>query len=229
MNRSAAAVTAHGLRISGQLPRYFRWFTEHCVLRQLDGADVQRIWRAVLHPQFGRCWSERAPASEREVKELVHTAMAGWMKGSAYSMALVKRQSHEFGGFIGMRSVGPTRTVWTVDWFVHPGFLGTPIAVEAIMAAADLSFAALGAQKVYAGCPAGHCEFEQTLNEAGFIELIPAGSLDQYTQRPRATSLFELGRADWAAIRREYSDQTGAPSLASLGVAQALRPAFELL
>jgi len=216
-------------RVYAQLPRYFRWFTNHCVLRPLDGADVPRIWRAVVQPQFAECWAAQAPASEREVKELVRLALSDWLQGSGYSMAVVKRQSHEFIGYVAMHSVGPTRTVWTTDWFIHPNFLATPVAIEAIMATGDLTFAALGAQKLYAGCPAGHEVFEQLLNDAGFIEVIPAGSLDQYTQKPRASSLFEMRREDWKTIRREFTDHTGTPSLASLGTAATRGPALELL
>ena len=211
------------------LPRYFRWFTEHCVLRQLDGADVPRLWRAVVQPVFSQCWSSGTPRSEREVKDLVRGALADWMQGTGYSMAVIKRQSHELVGTVRMSAVGTTRTVWTVDWFTHPNFLGTPIALETIMAASDLTFAALGAQKLYAGCPAGHEAFDQMLNDAGFIEVIPAGSLDQHTHKPRVSSLFEMRRQDWKAIRREYFDHTGAPSLASLGTAVLHRPALELL
>jgi RimJ/RimL family protein N-acetyltransferase len=216
-------------RIYAQLPRYFRWFTDHCVLRQLDGADVPRIWRAVVQPRFVECWADRTPGSEREVKELVRRGLAEWMQGTGYSMAVIKRQSHEFVGFVGMHAVGPTRTVWTIDWFTHPNFLGSPAAVEAIMAAGDLTFAALGAQKLYAGCPAGHEPFEQMLYDAGFIEAIPAGSLDHETHEPRPSSLFEMRRDDWKAIRREHTDHTGSPSLASLGTAVTGRPALELL
>jgi RimJ/RimL family protein N-acetyltransferase len=211
------------------LPRYFRWFTEHCVLRQLDGADVPRIWRAVVQPVFSQCWSGSTPRAEREVKDLVRGALADWMQGTGYSMAVIKRHSHELVGTVRIHAVGTTRSVWTVDWFTHPNFLATPIALETIMAASDLTFAALGAQKLYAGCPAGHEAFDQMLNDAGFIEVIPAGSLDQYTHKPRPSSLFEMRRQDWKAIRREYFDHTGAPSLASLGTAVLHRPALELL
>jgi len=228
MSATSTPTSADG-RTYGQLPRYFRWFTEHCVLRQLDGTDVPRIWRAVVQPSFRHCWSEQVPRSEREVKDLVRSATVNWLHGIEYAMAVVKRNTHEFVGFVGMRSVGNTRTVWTITWFIHPNFLGSPVAVEAIMATGDLTFAALGAQKLYAGCPAAHEAFEQMLNDAGFIELIPAGSLDQHTQEPRNSSLFEMRREDWKAIRHAYSDHTGAPSLASLGMATVRRPAFELL
>lgn len=216
-------------RAYAQLPRYFRWFTEHCVLRQLDGADVPRIWRAVVQPLFRECWAGRAPRSEREVKDLVRGALTDWLQGTGYSMAVVKRQTHEFVGCVGMHSVGTTRSVWTIDWFIHPAFLDTPIAVEAIMATGDLTFAALGGQKLYAGCPAGHEAFAQMLNDAGFIEVVPAGSLDQTTHRPRPSSLFEMRRQDWKAIRREFADSTGALSLASLGTATTQRQALELI
>jgi RimJ/RimL family protein N-acetyltransferase len=228
MSGTTTSTSTEG-RSYGQLPRYFRWFTEHCVLRQLDGADVPRIWRAVVQPAFRDCWSGKPPRSEREVKDLVRHALNHWLHGTGYSMAVVKRQSHEFVGTIGMHSVGPTRTVWTIDWFTHPDFVGTPIAVEAITAAGDLTFAALGAQKIYAGCPAGNDAFEQMLNDAGFIEVIPAGSLDHYTHAPRASSLYEMRREDWKAIRREHTDHTGAPSLALLGRSSTQRRALELL
>jgi RimJ/RimL family protein N-acetyltransferase len=226
---ASSATSATDARIYAQLPRYFRWFTEHCVLRQLDGADVPRIWRSVVHPTFGECWSNKSPGSEREVKEMVRAAMSAWAHGTGYSMAAVKRHTHELVGFVGMQAVGETRSIWTVEFFVHPSFVGSPTAVEAIMAAGDLSFAVLGAQKVYAGCPAGHDRFEQLLYDAGFIEAIPAGSLDHQTQKPRPSSLFEMRREDWKAIRREYSDQNGIPILAALGTAKTRPPALELL
>jgi RimJ/RimL family protein N-acetyltransferase len=216
-------------RVYAQLPRYFRWFTEHCVLRPLDGADVPRIWRAVVQPEFRQCWSGEAPRSEREVKELARRGTTEWLQGDGYSMAVVKRQSHEFVGYVRMRSVGPTRSVWIIDWFTHPNFLGSPLAAEAITAMGDLTFAALGAHKLYAGCPDRHEPFLELLNEAGFIEVIPAGSLDQYTQQPRQSSLFEMRREDWKAIRREHTDHTGTPSLVSLGTAVSQRPALQLL
>jgi RimJ/RimL family protein N-acetyltransferase len=227
MDSTAATIT--DARQHAQLPRYFRWFTEHCVLRQLDGADVPRIWRSVVQPAFPECWSHRAPTSEREVKEIVRRAMTDWLQASGYCMAVVKRQSHEFVGCVGMHAVGETRSIWTVDFFIHPNFLNSATAIEAIMAASDLTFAALGAQKAYAGCPSGHDSFEQLLYDAGFIEAIPAGSLDHQTERPRSASLFEMRREDWKAIRREYSDHTGMPSLASLGIARTRPPALELL
>jgi RimJ/RimL family protein N-acetyltransferase len=229
MNTATTPISAADARAYAQLPRYFRWFTEHCVLRQLDGTDVPRIWRAVVQPLFRECWGGQAPRSEREVKDLVRNALTHWLQGTAYTMAVVKRQTHELVGCVGMHSVGPTRTVWTIDWFIHPNFLATPIAVEAIMATGDLTFAALGAKKLYAGCPSGHEAFADMLNDAGFIEVVPAGSLDQYTQQPRTSSLFEMRRQDWKAIRREFTDQTGALSLASLGTATAQRTTLELL
>jgi len=32
-----------------------------------------------------------------------------WLHGTGYSMAVVKRQSHEFVGYVAMHAVGPTR------------------------------------------------------------------------------------------------------------------------
>ena len=229
MNTATTLTSATDGRVHAQLPRYFRWFTEHCVLRQLDGADVPRIWRAVVQPLFRECWAGQAPRSEREIKDLLRNALTHWLQGTGYSMAVVKRQTHEFVGCVSMHSVGATRTVWTIDWFIHPNFLATPTAVEAIMATGDLTFAALGAKKLYAGCPGGHEAFAQMLNDAGFIEVVPAGSLDQTTQQPRTSSLFEMRRQDWKAIRREYTDQNGSLSLASLGTATTQRAVLELL
>src|SRR5437879_12426833 len=87
-------------RVYAQLPRYFRWFTEHCVLRQLDGADAPRIWRAVVQPAFKQCWSGTAPHNEHEVKDLVRSGLSAWQQGTGYSMAVVKRQSHELVGCV---------------------------------------------------------------------------------------------------------------------------------
>ncbi|MCX8116265.1 MAG: hypothetical protein N3D71_14555, partial [Burkholderiaceae bacterium] len=74
-----------------------------------------------------------------------------------------------------------------------------------VLAAADLMFTALDAQSLYAECPFGNVSIEQLLNDAGFIELVPAGSLDAATGRPRQMGLFELGRADWETLRRSRS------------------------
>ena len=229
MSASSTSTAGTDGRVTAQLPRYFRWLTERCVLRQLDGADVPRIWRAVVQPVFAQCWSDAAPRSEREVKEMARHGLADWVKGNGYSMAVVKRQSQEFVGCLGVDSTDPTRTIWNIRWFIHPNFLGTPIAVEAIMAIVDLTFAALDAHKLYAACPGSHDAFEQMLNDAGFIELIPAGSLDQYTHKPRTSSLFEMRREDWMAIRREYNHQTGSLSLAPIGTGVTNRPTLELL
>jgi RimJ/RimL family protein N-acetyltransferase len=185
-----------------QLPRYFRWFSDSCVLRQLDESDVARIWSAVLHPAFERCWTVTIPRSEAEVAQLVKGAQADWQRGARYAMALVRKQTHDFVGWIELRT-SRERGAWLLDWFIHPKFIADAIAREALTAAADLMYSALDAQRLLANCPRGHTNFERLLNEAGFIELVPAGSLDHATGRPRAHALYELGRRDWLAMCRE--------------------------
>jgi hypothetical protein len=54
-----------------QLPRYFRWFSDHCVLRQLDESDVARIAEAVSHPAFDRCGTAAGPRSDAEIARFV--------------------------------------------------------------------------------------------------------------------------------------------------------------
>ena len=61
-------------RKGAQLPRVLRWFSSQCVLRQIDQADAPRIWNAVLHPAYERCWTGSIPHSEAEVAEFLHAA-----------------------------------------------------------------------------------------------------------------------------------------------------------
>lgn len=185
-----------------QLPRYFRWFSDHCVLRQLDDSDVARILDAALHPAFERCGTIAAPRSDAEAAQFVRGAQADWQRGARYAMALVRKQTHEFVGWIELCATAE-RGAWMLDWFVHPRFAGSAIASEALTAAADLMFSALDAQRLLANCPRGHAGCERLLNDAGFIELAPAGSVDRTTGRPRLHALHELGRRDWLAMCRE--------------------------
>lgn len=185
-----------------QLPRYFRWFSDHCVLRQLDDSDVARILDAVAHPAFARCGTMAAPRSETEVAQFVRSAQADWQRGARYAMALVRKQTHEFVGWIELCATAE-RGAWMLDWFVHPRFADSGVASEALTAAADLMFSALDAQRLLAHCPRGHAGCERLLNDAGFIELAPAGSVDRGTGRPRPHALHELGRRDWLAMCRE--------------------------
>jgi hypothetical protein len=92
-------------------------------------------------------------------------------------------------------------------------------------------FSALGASKLYAGCPRDREAVEYLFNEAGFIELIPAGALDPVTTRPRARSLLELGRGDWITMRRAETSDTsreGAP-YASNWVSSGMTAEFVLI
>jgi RimJ/RimL family protein N-acetyltransferase len=184
-----------------QLPRLFRWFSDHCVFRQLDEADVSRIWRAALHPAFERCWSAAVPHSEAEVAELVCGAQRDWLRGLRYAMAVTRKQTHEFVGTVELRADPVVRGAWQLEWFLHPHFVADPIAAEAMTAAADLLFAALNATTLHARCLPGQRHVERLLNEAGFIEIAPAGSLDPRSGEPRPYALYELGCSDHAAMR----------------------------
>lgn len=200
------------------LPRLLRWFSDRCVLRQLDSADIDRIWKAVAHPAFAQCWTVATPRSEDEVADMVHSAQADWPRGDRYVMGVTRKQTQEFIGCIELRAA-QARGVWLLDWFIHPHFVAEPLAQEAIAAACDLMFSALDAQTLYANCPRGHKTFERLLNDAGFIEMVPAGSLDPMTGRPRSHALCELGRLDWLAIRRAQRSESTPASAAGTTVA----------
>ncbi len=185
-----------------QLPRYFRWFSDHCVLRQLDASDGARMLEATAQPAAASCGTMAAPRSAPEVERYVRDAQSDWQRGARYAMALVRKQTHEFVGWIELRAT-TERYAWLVDWFVHPRFAGSAIAGEALTAAADLMFSALDAQRLLAHCPNGDVGIERLLNDAGFIELAPAGSVDRASGRARPHALYELGRRDWLAMCRE--------------------------
>ncbi|MFN3564887.1 MAG: GNAT family N-acetyltransferase [Burkholderiaceae bacterium] len=199
MNRSDARTQT---RRYTQLPRYFRWFSDHCVLRQLDDSDAARILDAVLQPALEPCGTLAPPRTAAEVARFVRSAQTDWQRGTRYAMALVRKQTHEFVGWVELRATAD-RATWVLDWFVHPRFAGCAIAGEALTAAADLMFSALDAQRLLANCPPRHTAFERLLNDAGFIELAPAGSVDRATGRPRPHAVHELGRSDWLAMCRE--------------------------
>lgn len=182
-----------------QLPRFFRWFSEHCVLRQLDESDAARVAQATARPGCERCCNGAAPRGAQAVAAFVHAAQADWLRGARYVMAVVRKQTHDFVGWI--ESSAAERGRWMLGWFIQPELSARPLAREVLLAAADLMFTALDAQALYADCPRGHVSVEQLLNDVGFIELVPAGSLDHKTGRPRAAALYELGRADWRTLR----------------------------
>jgi hypothetical protein len=196
--RPAMPRLAHEPRRTTPLPRLFRWFTEHCVMRQIDIDDVPRIKSAVMHPAYQQCWTVAIPHSAEEITKMVGTAQLEWRRGSAYRMAVLRKQSQDFIGWVEARATeGPG--AWLLDWFIHPRYLFDPLAPEALAGATDLMFTALQAETLYANCPAGAAHFEKLLNDAGFIELVPAGSLD-LSGRPRRQALFELGHTDWLRI-----------------------------
>jgi RimJ/RimL family protein N-acetyltransferase len=198
------------VRKYSQLPKLFRWFSEHCVLRAPEESDVMHIWNAVTHPQYTRCWTGPVPRILEDVAALVQRALGDWTRGTRYALAVQRKSTQEFVGWIELLAHASRKGAWLIHGFIHPRYIADPIAREALVAAAELMFNTLDAQALYAQSPAGNTVFEQLLNEAGFIEVAPAGSLDAVTQRPRAYSLFELGREDWAAMRRLQSPEAGA-------------------
>lgn len=201
----AARQPAATARKYSQLPKLFRWFSEHCVLRAPEESDVMHIWNAVSHPHFTHCWTSPAPRSLGDVATLVQRALTEWSRGTRYALAVQRKATQEFVGWIELTAHATRKGVWLVHWFIHPKYITAPIAHEAISAAAELMFSSLDAQSLYAQNPAGHTLFDQLLNDAGFIEVAPAGSLDALTHTARAYALFELGRADWTSIRRAQS------------------------
>jgi len=210
-----------------QLPRFFRWFSNHCVLRQLDDADIARITPALAHADFARCWGGAAPQSESEVVDFVRNAQTEWLRGTRYVMAVMRKQSHDFVGWVELRAI--EKGAWMLRWFVQPDFAARDAGKEMLLAAADLMFSALDAQKLYANCPRGHVIFERLLNGANFIELVPAGSLDHATGQPRRQSLYELGVQDWKAFSGTRDQAGGAVSAAVAWMAKGAHAELALV
>lgn len=229
MNNGLVRTETHpsAARRYAQLPRFFRWFSDRCVLRQLDESDAVRITRAMSHPDFERCWSGMPPRSEAEVGNFVRGAQSDWMRGTRYLMAVVRKQSHDFLGWVELRAV--EKGAWMLRWFIHPEFAERDLAREMLLAAADLMFSALDADKLYANCPHGHRLSECLLNDASFIELVPAGSLDALTGEPRRQSLYELGRLDWQALAGQRARETTAATPAPAWARGAMRAELALV
>ncbi|HEU0203549.1 MAG TPA: GNAT family N-acetyltransferase, partial [Burkholderiaceae bacterium] len=123
------------VRRYAQLPRFFRWFSEHCVFRQLDDSDAPRIWKAVLHPSFSRCWTGNLPRSADDVAEFVRGAQNDWLRGTRYVMTVVRKQTHDFVGWVELRAT-EHKGAWLLDWFIHPDFVAGPLAQELLTGAA---------------------------------------------------------------------------------------------
>jgi RimJ/RimL family protein N-acetyltransferase len=228
MNIARHATPAAGTaRRYTQLPRFFRWFSHHCVLRQLDDADIARIVRAMTHADFARCWGGAAPQTEAEVVDFVRQAQSEWLRGTRYVMAVVRKQSHDFVGWVELRSI--EKGSWMLRWFVQPDFARRELAREMLLAAADLMFTALDAQKLFANCPRGHATFEWMLNGASFIELVPAGSLDHVTGQPRRQGLYELGHHDWKSLSAARDAASHAVSNAVAWAAKGARTELALV
>ena len=194
-----------------QLPKLFRWFSEHCVLRSPEESDVMHIWNTGTHPHYARCWTGAVPRSLEEVAQLVHRALADWNRGTRYALTVQRKSTQEFVGWIELTAHATRRGAWLMQWFLHPRFVADTLAQESVAAAVELMFNTLSADTLYAQRPAAHAVFDQLLNNAGFIEVAPAGSLDAATQRPRSHAVFELGRADWTAMRRALMKDTQSP------------------
>jgi RimJ/RimL family protein N-acetyltransferase len=182
-----------------QLPRFFRWFSNQCVLRQVDVSDVPRIWKAVLYPEYESCWSSTMACSEREVADLVHAAQSDWQRGTRYMMAAHRKQTQEFVGWISARAPqdATKHGVWSLEWFIHPEFITSSLTLEVLAAGTDLLMNVLDARVLRADCPAGHTHFEEVLQAAGYAPHVPAGSLDPATGRARAQALYVLTQRDW--------------------------------
>lgn len=224
--RNDVPLAGHTRRYA-QLPRFFRWFSNHCVLRQLDDSDIARISRAMAHPDFARCWSGNAPRDEDDAVEFVASAQIEWLRGTRYVMAVVRKQSHDFVGWVELRAI--EKGSWMLRWFIQPEFVQRDVAKDVLAAAANLMFTALDAQKLYANCPPGHVLFEHLLNGANFIELVPAGSLDHVTGKPRRQSLYELGLHDWKAFAASPHRPAGNLSSAVAWTAKSARPELALI
>jgi RimJ/RimL family protein N-acetyltransferase len=145
------------------------------------------------------------PRSADDVAEFVRKAQADWLRGARYVMAVMRKQTHDFVGWVELRAT-ERKGAWLLDWFIHPDFVADALAKEALAGAADLMFSALQAQTLYANCATGHGHFQQLLRGAGFVELVPAGSLDHATGKPRRHALYELGRGDWLALCRQADE-----------------------
>jgi RimJ/RimL family protein N-acetyltransferase len=142
-------------------------------------------------------------------------------------MAVMRKTSHDFVGWVELRAT--ERGAWLLRWFVQPELAGCDLAKEMLLAAADLMFNALDAQKLYANCPRGHVLFERLLNDASFIELVPAGSLDHVTGEPRRQSLYELGAHDWKTVSGQRDRAGGAVSAAFAWMAKDERSELALV
>jgi hypothetical protein len=200
---SPTSATATPLRKGANLPRVLRWFSSQCVLRQVDAADVPRIWQAILQPAVERCWATALPNSEAEVATFVRDAQADWARGTRYVIAVHRKQTQDFVGWVEARAHESVthRGVWQLQGFIHPGFVTSSLALEALVAASDLMMNAVGARVLSVDCPAGHALFETLLATAGFARHVPAGSLDPATGAPRSLSLYVMTQRDWLAAR----------------------------
>ena len=184
-----------------QLPKLFRWFSEHCVLRSPEESDVMHIWNAATHPHYAHCWTGPVPRSLDDVAQRVDRALSDWNRGSRYALAVQRKSTQEFVGWIEFTAHASDRGAWLAQWFVHPRYVADDIGLEAISAALDLMFNTLDARTLYASCPPTYAHFVQWLNDTGFIEIAAAGGVDATTGRTRAAGMFELGRTAWTQMQ----------------------------
>jgi len=213
-----------------QLPKLFRWFSEHCVLRSPEESDVMHIWNAAKHPHYAKCWTGPVAGSLDEVARRVQKAMTEWNRGKQYALAVHRKSTQEFVGWIDLIAHPTQKGAWLMQWFLHPRYVADSMAQGAISAAMELMFSVLDTQTLYARIPAAHQSYERLVNEAGFIEIAPAGSLDATTHRPRSHGVFEMRRADWVQMYRQSdgsnrkvtSGATTTPSWVSSGLHKEL-------
>ena len=188
-------------RKGAPLPRFLRWFSSQCVLRQIDTADAPRLWKALQQPAYERCWTATPPGNEADVAEFIRGAQADWARGTRYVLAVHRKQTQAFVGWVEARAHEALthRGAWSLDWFVDPGFLNSSLTLEALVGSCDLLMNAVDARVVSVDCPAGHALFETLLAAAGFTRAMPAGGAA--AAAGSAQALFVLTQRDWRQAR----------------------------
>ena len=108
--------------------------------------------------------------------------------------------------------------------FIHPAFITSSLALEALVTTTDLMMTAVDARVLSVDCPPDHAHFENLLMTAGFAQHVPAGSLDPATGTPRAHGLYILTQRDWKRVRGQ-----SATGPATLGGYTVPKPELSLL
>lgn len=219
---TAPLVRVHA-RSYSHLPRVFRWFSDHCVLRQLDLSDVGRIRRAAAAADYACGWMATPLDSDAAVQAHIVAAQADWSRGTRYAMAVLRKQTHEFVAAMELTAL-PGRGAWQLGGYVDPAFLATPIAREALRAPLELLQTTLEATHVTATCGPERTALHAALRAAGFTTVgASARDRDAGGVAPLQFSLD---------LMRETERLRGSPFedlLARLPPAVAPRPALSLL